>query len=136
MSGPNISLSPACDQFSGVLHLSHTRLQKVPSLGWIGSYYCMRIQPRKSTYPNPYHSVTHMPLTCPQEFDLLFLSGRQFEDGMLSFLSHGFPVTLVAAPRNVLRTVLLCLTRYVTPQVLPWLEHTLVLRTMITCGRT
>jgi hypothetical protein len=22
----------------------------------------------------------------------------------------------------------------VTPQVLPWLEHTLVLRTMITCG--
>jgi hypothetical protein len=23
----------------------------------------------------------------------------------------------------------------VTPQVLPWLEHTLVLRTMITCGR-
>jgi hypothetical protein len=24
----------------------------------------------------------------------------------------------------------------VTPQVLPWLEHTLALRTMITCGRT
>jgi transposase InsO family protein len=24
----------------------------------------------------------------------------------------------------------------VTPQVLPWLEHTLVLRAMITCGRT
>jgi hypothetical protein len=24
---------------------------------------------------------------------------------------------------------------FVTPQVLPWLEHTLVLRTMITCGR-
>jgi hypothetical protein len=23
---------------------------------------------------------------------------------------------------------------YVTPQVLPWLEHTLVLRTVITCG--
>jgi hypothetical protein len=23
----------------------------------------------------------------------------------------------------------------VTPQVLPWLEHTLVLRTVITCGR-
>jgi hypothetical protein len=23
----------------------------------------------------------------------------------------------------------------VTPQVLPWLEHTLVLRTMIACGR-
>jgi hypothetical protein len=24
----------------------------------------------------------------------------------------------------------------VTPQVLPWLEHTLALKTMITCGRT
>jgi hypothetical protein len=26
--------------------------------------------------------------------------------------------------------------RTVTPQVLPWLEHTLALKTMITCGRT
>ena len=24
---------------------------------------------------------------------------------------------------------------HVTPQVLPWLEHTLVLRTVITCGK-
>ena len=26
--------------------------------------------------------------------------------------------------------------QHVTPQVLPWLEHTLALKTMITCGRT
>jgi hypothetical protein len=28
------------------------------------------------------------------------------------------------------------LSPVVTPQVLPWLEHTLALKTMITCGRT
>jgi hypothetical protein len=28
------------------------------------------------------------------------------------------------------------LAKSVTPQVLPWLEHTLALKTMITCGRT
>jgi hypothetical protein len=30
----------------------------------------------------------------------------------------------------------LSFTFIVTPQVLPWLEHTLALKTMITCGRT
>jgi hypothetical protein len=90
---------------------SHTRPRKVPSLGWIGNCCCKRILPEKGTYPHLCHSVTHMLSTCPQESDLLFLFGHQFEDGMLSFLSHGFQVTLAAAPRNVLRTVLLCLTR-------------------------
>jgi hypothetical protein len=90
---------------------SHTRPQKVPSLGWTGSCCYRRIPPRKGTYPSSYHSVTHMPSTCLPEFDLLFLSDHRFEDGMLSSLLPKFPVTLAAAPKNVLRTVLLCLTR-------------------------
>jgi hypothetical protein len=80
---------------------SHTRPRTVPSLGWIGSCYCKRILPEKGTYPNPYHSVTHMPSTCLQESDSLFPFGRQFEDGTLSFLSQWFQVTFAAAPRNV-----------------------------------
>jgi hypothetical protein len=40
---------------------------------------------------------------------------------------------------NTSAEYLLLLLQYqgsVTPQVLPWLEHTLALKTMITCGRT
>jgi hypothetical protein len=36
---------------------------------------------------------------------------------------------------STIRDVLLHDVKALTPQVLPWLEHTLALRTVITCGR-
>jgi hypothetical protein len=86
----------------------HTRLQKVPSSNWTGSCYYKKTLPKKDTCPNPFRSVVHMLATCLRGFDLLSLSGHLFEDGMLSFVLPGSQVILVAAPKSMPQTVLLC----------------------------
>jgi hypothetical protein len=92
---------------AGSYILSHTRLQKVPSLDWTGSCYYRRTLPRKDTCPNFYHNVAHRLATCLRGFDSLF-PGHLSADGMLSFLLHGSQVILGAAPKSVPQKVLLC----------------------------
>jgi hypothetical protein len=63
----------------------HIKPQRVPFPNWLGNCYYKRTLVMVGICPNSCHSVLHMLVAYPLEFDSLFLFAHRFEDDMLNF---------------------------------------------------